>query len=84
MRIILHSSSITNFIKTSEDRNVLMTERNHMPDEYGITLNVQNEEVKELKFHSYFSDGMVLQRDIPNNVWGYSINKAISAKIICL
>eukprot|EP00091_Calanus_sinicus_P019326 TRINITY_DN4804_c0_g1_i1.p1 TRINITY_DN4804_c0_g1~~TRINITY_DN4804_c0_g1_i1.p1 ORF type:complete len:134 (-),score=46.89 TRINITY_DN4804_c0_g1_i1:179-556(-) len=24
-----------------------------------------------LRFHSYYGDGMVLQRDVPVNVWGY-------------
>ena len=66
-----------------EDTYKLITERNHMPDELGITLDNNKEEIKELKFHTYFSDGMVLQRDVPNNIWGYSANKAISARIVC-
>ena len=60
-----------------------ITDRNYMPDEPGITLDNRNEEVKELKFHSYYSDGMVFQRDTQNNIWGYSISAQVSAKFSC-
>ena len=69
----------------SDEENISssITDRNYMPDEPGITIDSRNVEVKELKFHSYYSDGMVLQRDTQNNIWGYSISAQVSAKFSC-
>ena len=69
----------------SEEENIdsSITDRNYMPDEPGITLDNRKGEVKELKFHSYYSDGMVLQRDTQNNIWGYSVSAKISARFSC-
>ena len=69
----------------SDEENISssITDRNYMPDEPGITIDSRNVEVKELKFHSYYSDGMVLQRDTQNNIWGYSVSAHVSAKFSC-
>ena len=33
-----------------------------------------------LRFHSYYSDGMVLQRDVPVQVWGYDLGQGEEAE----
>ena len=81
-----HSEEIKkqNLVHSEEETiDTSITDRNDMPDEPGITLDTRKEEVKELKFHSYYSDGMVLQRDTQNNIWGYSVSAHVSAKFSC-
>ena len=38
----------------------------------------------KLRFHSYYSDRMVFQKEVKNNIWGYSDKETLTAKYICL
>ena len=37
-----------------------------------------------IKFHSYYSNSMVMQQDVYNNIWGYTNSPEISGAYSCL
>merc|ERR1719295_1035907 len=37
-----------------------------------------------LRFHSYFADGMVLQHNVPNKIWGFDALDEVHASITCV
>ena len=38
----------------------------------------------KFRFHSYYSDRMVFQKEVKNNIWGYSNEEHLTAKSICM
>ena len=38
----------------------------------------------KLRFHSYYSDRMVFQKEVKNNIWGYYDKEHLTAKYICM
>ena len=36
-----------------------------------------------LRFHSYFTPGMMMQRDVPTKVWGFDLVGSLDAELTC-
>merc|ERR1711971_344564 len=39
--------------------------------------------VQGLRLHSFFSPGMMMQRDFPTKVWGYDLVGSLDAQLTC-